>query len=91
MFLIFQILYLECIPVESNMAAPIVSAAARENLQAWLKKLQIPGLPQGDMAKIYSEWADKADYETVGLMLCLIVLTLLFLFEYQKNGTFHAD
>ena len=47
------------------MAAPIVSAEARKNLQVWLEKLQTPGLPQGDMAEIYSEWADKADYETV--------------------------
>ena len=60
------------------MAAAIVSAAVRENLQAWLKKLQTPGLPQDEMAEIYSEWVDKADYETVGLILCLIVLTLLF-------------
>ena len=46
------------------MAAPIVSAEARENLKAWLKKLQTPGLSQGDMAEIYSERAGKADYET---------------------------
>ena len=62
------------------MAATSVSAEARENLQTWLKVLQTPGLSQDDMADIYSDWADKADYDTVRFIPILLKV-ILYLFR----------
>ena len=64
------------------MAAKNVSSDARKNLQAWLRSLRAPGLSQGDMVKIYSDWAEKANYDTVRLVFVLHLSHLMRLWLF---------
>ena len=55
------------------MAGKKVDTEARDNLQPWLTSLRKPGIDKDDMLKVYSDWVEKANYDTVSSHMSRLV------------------
>ena len=74
------------------MAGKQVDAEARDNLQPWLSSLRTPGLSREGMLKIYSDWTEKATYDTVRcLHLCFkLIITIIKHSKYPERSQLDA-
>ena len=47
------------------MTSRAIDSKSKESLQPWLVSLAASGISKEDMLKVYSDWNEKANYESV--------------------------